>query len=268
MSGSWTRIAERQTRRLLQKATSRGPRGTPAGILRSLATQSRPQSTLAEEKSWGVHNLELPESLDIPAIPAPPHPHQILTSTLTLHSHVPSTLDFLIYFSRHMAHAFSLPTGPIIHPTTSLKRWWMPKGPFVHAKTKEIFEEKKYARTIQTFDCDKSSILLWAEYIRSNLPAGVDMEIETYEWVELDRKPRVVASDAVEAEEGAAEQERKKKLLPPFEEQIRKRREELLKEFAQPPKPKKKAPLPPPPPYDHAKRKAELKEKHGITWDI
>ena len=98
---------------------------------------------------------------------------------------MPDHLDFAAYFARHSAHAMQLPCSEAMHLPIQTKRWYVIKGPFVHAKTKEVFEQKTHVRAVQIFDGDAGVVKEWIQYVRRNLPAGVDMEVERVERVDV-----------------------------------------------------------------------------------
>ena len=62
----------------------------------------------------------------------------------------------------------------------------MVKSPFVHAKTKEIFEKRTFTRTLQLFDAHADTIRELSAYVNRLLPAGIDMRIEMFEWASVD----------------------------------------------------------------------------------
>lgn len=184
------------------------------------------------------------ESLDIPRIPEPKPTHNLLTCTLTLTTHNPSHLPFLLYFSRHSAHALGLPVSPPIHLPTNTKKYYVIKGPFVHAKTKEVFEEKKYSGCVQIFDGEKSVVDDWVEYVKKNLPAGVDVETEKFEFTGVQDavKSRIEGVEsAVEVKTEATPKGRraKRKSGISFQDEVEKKAAEFIQQWASKGKAKK-----------------------------
>jgi ribosomal protein S10 len=75
---------------------------------------------------------------------------------------MPDHVDFVAYFAQYAAHARDIPTSEkVIHLPTQTKKWHVTKGPFVHDKSKEIFEQKKYKRLVQAFDADPEVVRDW-----------------------------------------------------------------------------------------------------------
>ncbi|RKO85854.1 ribosomal protein S10 domain-containing protein, partial [Blyttiomyces helicus] len=99
-----------------------------------------------------------------------------LVCTLKLTAYMPDHLHFTAYFARYAAHAFGLPCSDIMHPKEHIQRWVMNKGHFIHAKTKEEFERRTYYAVLQIFDGDAEVVRKWVDYVRINLPAGIDLE--------------------------------------------------------------------------------------------
>ena len=56
------------------------------------------------------------------------------------------------------------------------------KGPFVHAKAKELFQENIHAISIQLYDADKESMMHWMDYVNKKLPSGIEMNVEMFTW--------------------------------------------------------------------------------------
>lgn len=110
---------------------------------------------------------------------------------------MPDHLDTVAYFAAYSAHQLDIPTtsspllssecassiyaSSVIHLDTIIKKWWVVKGPFVHAKAKEIFEMKRHRRLVQVFDAHEDLVNEWIEYVNRNLPAGVDMKAEVFQ---------------------------------------------------------------------------------------
>ena len=134
------------------------------------------------------------EKFEIPALSSPLPTENRLCCTLRLSSYHPAHLDFLAYFARHAASALSLPTHPVIHTPAEIKKWNVIRSPFIHAKTRDIFEKKTYYRIIQAVDGDDEVVKRWIAYIHGCLPHGVDMTVDRYEWrktpasIELDHQ--------------------------------------------------------------------------------
>ncbi|KAI9105890.1 ribosomal protein S10 domain-containing protein [Phlyctochytrium arcticum] len=143
-----------------------------------------------EDSYYSWHSLSLGEQnpttkklpeLNIPHLPTPPLTHGHLTATLHLKSFMPSHIDFFSDFAIHSAKAMGIPVSEVIHMPVDTSKWYVIKGPFIHAKTKEVFEQKEYVRAVQVFDTSKETVKAWIEYVVGNAPAGVDVLVERYE---------------------------------------------------------------------------------------
>jgi hypothetical protein len=62
----------------------------------------------------------------------------------------------------------------------------MVKSPFVHAKSKEVFEKRTFTRSIQLYDAHPLTVRDLTKYVNARLPEGVDMEVDLYEYVGRD----------------------------------------------------------------------------------
>ncbi|KAJ3013621.1 mitochondrial 37S ribosomal protein rsm10 [Thoreauomyces humboldtii] len=161
-----------------------------------------------------------------------------LTATLTLTTFMPDHLPLLLYFARHSAHCLSLPASEPIHFPVATKKFYVVKGPFVHGKSKEVFEEKKFAGAVQIFDGDTKAVADWVEYVKRNLPSGVDVAVERFTWESLDgpsgkTAPASAPSEAAAAAAagGATEVDVVTKKVISFEDQVRSKAEELVKSW-------------------------------------
>ncbi|KAJ3322110.1 mitochondrial 37S ribosomal protein rsm10 [Boothiomyces sp. JEL0866] len=130
--------------------------------------------------AYSLDNLKISD-LQLKPIQPPPKTHNHLVCNMILSGYMPDHLDFVTYFARYSAHQMSLPTSEIIHLPTKIKKWTVMKGPFVHAKSKQVFERKTYKRLIQVFDSHPESLKEWIKYVNESLPAGIDLETERFE---------------------------------------------------------------------------------------
>ncbi|KAJ3319676.1 Tryptophan--tRNA ligase, mitochondrial [Blyttiomyces sp. JEL0837] len=171
-----------------------------------------PVSTLQSKNNcptepYGLNTLRIQgHHFDIPAIPEPqlPPPEQRhLVANLELRAFMPDHLDFVAYFARYDAHKRQIPTAPgVIHLPTITKKWNVTRGPFVHDKTKDVFEQKTYRRLVQAFNTDPAVVSQWVAYVNQNLPAGVELHVESFEWESADGiKDRVKALATAEADQ-------------------------------------------------------------------
>ena len=151
-------------------------------------------SLVFKEDDLLVPSIPIPACAPLPSIPR-------LVANIELRSYMPDHIDFVAYFIRHAAHRRLIPTssfqfpqstasstnsssspsysiitylpesldsstvsllrGPIISLPTETEKWHVTKGPFVHDKSKEIFERKTFKRMLQAFDADRAVIEDW-----------------------------------------------------------------------------------------------------------
>lgn len=83
--------------------------------------------------------------------------------------------------ARHAALALLIPvTGPRHHPHMT-QRWSSNKGPFAHAKSKQVFERKTYAATIDVWDADdKAAEVLVKVLLASGRGEHVKVKVDKY----------------------------------------------------------------------------------------
>ncbi|KAJ3359637.1 Tryptophan--tRNA ligase, mitochondrial [Kappamyces sp. JEL0680] len=122
------------------------------------------------------------DTLAPPAIPEPPKSDGQLVCNAEFSGFMSDHLDFVAYFARYTAHQMEMPTGKVIHAPTNVQKWHTVKGPFVHAKSKEVFERQTHKRLLQIFDSHPETVKAWINYVNSSLPAGVDFKAERFEW--------------------------------------------------------------------------------------
>ena len=140
---------------------------------RSLEKVIHKPSTL----SW--NSLKL--GLNLPEIAIPKPTHQHLVCNLILTGYMPDHLDFISYFASQSGYKMGLPSHTI-HLPSETKKWHVNKGPFVHAKTKEVFERQTHHRLIQVFDSNLKDVDVWVNYVNKNLPPGIDLKVTKWEW--------------------------------------------------------------------------------------
>ncbi|KAJ3162226.1 mitochondrial 37S ribosomal protein rsm10 [Geranomyces variabilis] len=189
------------------------------------------------KQPYGWHTLEASAPFDIPAPTIPKATHNNLVATLTLTTHMPDHLPLLLYFARHSAHCMSLPTSDPIHLPIDTKKYYVIKGPFVHAKTKEVFEEKKFSGVVQIFDGNLDAVKDWTDYVTRSMPSGVNVALETYAWETVAGSPGAAAAGTA-PESGAKAQP----ATMTFEDKVKAKAAEFLEVWskpAPPPAPKK-----------------------------
>ncbi|KAJ3216465.1 mitochondrial 37S ribosomal protein rsm10 [Dinochytrium kinnereticum] len=147
-------------------------------------------------------------SIEIPVLPAPTSQKTKLVANIELQGFMPDHLDFVGYFVRYSAHARNLATSDaVIHMPTKTLKWHVTRGPFVHDKSKEIFEQKTYRRLVQLFDAGPEKVQDFVTYVNSQLPSGIDLVVERFDWSGVNGLRDALESQ-VKAEEAAAEQNR------------------------------------------------------------
>ncbi|KAI8614471.1 ribosomal protein S10p/S20e-domain-containing protein [Chytriomyces sp. MP71] len=158
------------------------PPQTPAQAkpLHSQPVNNAPKATYSLETfNIPLSAIQIPAILN-PSLPSKPSTHY-LVSNVELSGYMPDHLDFLAYFAAHAAHKRGIATSShAIHLQTETERWHVTKGPFVHDKSKEVFERKTYRRLVQAFNADEANVRDWYEHVNRNLPPGVDMKVETF----------------------------------------------------------------------------------------
>ena len=130
------------------------------------------------------NSLKVAPPLNLPRIPAPTSSAP-LSASLILSGFMPDHLNFVSFFSLYTAHKMGLAASPVIHMPTKITRTNSLVSPFVHAKTKEVFESKIYKRCIQVYGGDPQVVQKWKDYLRVAMPSGIDLELESFEWKPL-----------------------------------------------------------------------------------
>jgi small subunit ribosomal protein S10 len=123
--------------------------------------------------------------LAIPAVVAPTKSSNILVCNMELSGFMDDYLDLVSYFARYSAHQIGIPTSEIIILDPELKKWHVNKGPFVHAKTKEVFEQKTFKRLLQAFDSHPETVNNWIAYVNNSLPNGINLQVTRFEYKPL-----------------------------------------------------------------------------------
>ena len=109
-----------------------------------------------------------------------------LVCNVELQGFMDDHLDFVGFYATYSARQIGIPTSKVIHLPADLKKFHVNKGPFVHAKTKEVFEQRKFRRLIQAFDSNPETINGWISYLNSNMPSGIKMNVTRFEYHPVD----------------------------------------------------------------------------------
>ncbi|KXS18019.1 hypothetical protein M427DRAFT_144091 [Gonapodya prolifera JEL478] len=123
----------------------------------------------------GSEPLEIPIP---PRVARPPNP--ILTARLTLTAAMPDHLRLMAHFARHAAAHLNLRTAPGTWVRPNLRRFRILKSPFVHAKSKEIFERRVHAMTVDVHNGHWETQRAWVDYVVAATPPGIKVTLE--EW--------------------------------------------------------------------------------------
>ncbi|KAJ3023429.1 UNVERIFIED_CONTAM: mitochondrial 37S ribosomal protein rsm10 [Siphonaria sp. JEL0065] len=146
------------------------------GLLSSATNSNTPKAPYNMETfAIPTGSFNLPLLPDIPIAPTAP-----LSANLELESFMPDHVDFVAYYARHAALKRNIAAQKVIHLATQTKKWHVTKGPFVHDKSKEVFEQKTFRRLIQVFGTNEEVVREWYTHVNKNLPPGINMKIHTF----------------------------------------------------------------------------------------
>jgi ribosomal protein S10 len=134
-----------------------------------------------------LRNVKVPK-IDIKSVLNPPRTNNQLVCNIELKAFMPDHLDLIAHFTKHQANVTGIPTSEIIHLISKTKKFSVTKGPFVHAKSKQIFEQKTHKRLIQMFDAHPETIDKFVGYLNGSLPCGIDMKVTKFQFEELGYK--------------------------------------------------------------------------------
>lgn len=95
----------------------------------------------------------------------------------------------------------AMASDPVIHAPLDTSRWSTLVSPFVHAKTKEIFERTTHGRILQVYDGTPETVKDWVNYVVKNMPPGIKVSVQSFSWAPLGHRvsepPRQVTTPAV-----------------------------------------------------------------------
>ncbi|KAJ1548278.1 mitochondrial 37S ribosomal protein rsm10 [Nowakowskiella sp. JEL0078] len=198
---------------------------------KSLNLNSAPSPHPFISMKQGGKTALVTDNLEIPKIPAPQPTANTISCKLEFRGFMSDHLDFFSYFARYSAHALGLPCGETIHLPTKIKKWTINKGPFVHAKTKENFEQRTYRRMIEVHDANPKSLEDWIRYVETNLPDGVDLHITRFEWIQNMNQLEQAFAKAKEVVSGFESRDVGKDV--PFHIAVEQKAAEFLKRFSE-----------------------------------
>ncbi|KAJ3068771.1 mitochondrial 37S ribosomal protein rsm10 [Podochytrium sp. JEL0797] len=179
-----------------------------------------PTANNTPTKPYNLDTLAIPTtSFNLPLLPTPPiTATSRLSANMEIQSFMPDHADFVSYYARHAAHKRNMPAQQVIHLPTIIKKWHVTKGPFVHDKSKEVFEQKTYRRLIQVFDADQEVVKEWYTHVNQHLPSGIDMKIDTFTPLPLETlASQITALEQTVAQEQADRVKRLESTLGPEE---------------------------------------------------
>ncbi|CAG8691593.1 13042_t:CDS:2 [Ambispora leptoticha] len=111
--------------------------------------------------------------------------HNVVVCDLELRSYTIGPMDFYIDFIRRAAFVLGIPcSGPAYLPK-QIKRWAVPRGPFIHKKTQENFERITHRRNLRLRDANMTLIDRWLYYVAKNAPAGIGFKVKKWQWEEI-----------------------------------------------------------------------------------
>jgi ribosomal protein S10 len=138
-------------------------------------------------------------------------------------------LDLVAYFARYSATVMEMTCSPTIHGQTKWERWNVIKGPFVHAKTKEIFEQKTYERILQIYNAHPDAVDSLVDYVNKKLPPGIDFSIDKYTWHPLSFGKQLLKQNNQNIDLHPSMQP---KQLLTFDQMVRNRADEIIKKLS------------------------------------
>ncbi|CAG8568083.1 2615_t:CDS:2 [Ambispora gerdemannii] len=150
-------------------------------------TRDEPSILLEVVKKPQRNNQKDEEKLDPVLLEPERHQptHNVVVCDLELRSYTTGPMDFYIDFIRRAAFALGIPcSGPAYLPK-KIKRWAVPRGPFIHKKTQENFERITHRRNLRLRDANMTVIDRLLYYVAKNAPAGIGFKVKKWQWEEI-----------------------------------------------------------------------------------
>ncbi len=114
-----------------------------------------------------------------------PPTYGITICDLQLRSYHVRSLEFFADFSMRAAYYLRLPAlGPSPLPN-HIRRWTVPRSPFVHKKSQENFERITHKRLVQIKDGDTEVVERWLAFLADHQFHGVGMKANVFKHEEL-----------------------------------------------------------------------------------
>ncbi|KTW27175.1 ribosomal protein S10 [Pneumocystis jirovecii RU7] len=111
-----------------------------------------------------------------------PARYGIITCSLQMRSFEVHRLAFFADFSMRAAYYIGLcASGPVPLPKR-IERWTVPRGPFVHSKSKENFERITYKRLITIKDGHPRVVDTWLAYLAKHVMSGIGMKAHVFRY--------------------------------------------------------------------------------------
>ncbi|QSL66768.1 hypothetical protein MERGE_001154 [Pneumocystis wakefieldiae] len=159
-------------------------------ILRARRTihQVKDNETSQKESSKAPLSIEnisgLPQNVQAAYLEPLRHsaPYGIITCSLQMRSFEVPRLEFFADFSMRVAYYLGLSaSGPVPLPKR-IERWTVPRGPFIHTKSKENFERITHKRLITIKDGHPRVVEIWLAYLKKHAMSGIGMKANVFHW--------------------------------------------------------------------------------------
>ncbi|EMR08730.1 ribosomal protein S10 [Pneumocystis murina B123] len=166
------------------------------GILHSIRTihlvkNNETLQTKSFKASLSIEDIsKLPQNVQAAYLEPLRHParYGIITCSLQMRSFEVPRLAFFADFSMRVAYYLGLPaSGPVPLPKR-IERWTVPRGPFIHTKSKENFERITHKRLITIKDGHPRVVEIWLAYLKKHAMSGVGMKANVFHWEPMEKK--------------------------------------------------------------------------------
>jgi ribosomal protein S10 len=108
-----------------------------------------------------------------------------LTARLTFTSCQRDQIHTVGAFVQSCLSIAKIPSTPLIS-TQKVTKFHTIKGPFVHAKSKEVFEKVQYSSVVQVLDTNLQVVDEFVKYIKQKLPHSCDLKVERFDFKAID----------------------------------------------------------------------------------
>lgn len=181
--------------------------------------------------AYDIKSIEIPQI----EIQKSTTPGDKLVANIEFSGFMPDHLDFIAFVAKILTDKSSIPSSPIISKPTATKRINTLVSPFVHSKTKNVFEQKTFSRVLQIYDTHLQTVEQIAQSLISIMPPGINLRVEKFNYTTIEQIDAVGARDSdvssgSESVLGAAGNDSETQVS--FEEQVDKRKQEYLKKFS------------------------------------